>query len=473
MKSHCFLLVQMHFSSSRPHFTSLLSKLLILTAFGAIVVLTHLWNRSKYPRIDYDVLRPDVSASDWGLMGQRIRLLIKATELLVSKPYLDQEPVLAAISTQFPWFTGSHRSLYLPWKSPGTSRPGIVMCVGSSNYHMAAHLIANIRRVHGSSIAIEIAYAGDDDLDPRHRAFLYTIAHSITFVNLVDVFPHAQLDLSQSGWAMKPFALLAAQNAQTILVDADAIFLTTPDHLFHSHSGLISTGALFYHDRVIPGGLERQKYIQSQLRRAGVPPSDFLVNHSLMNSGQSWYEADSGLIAVDKSIPGVFLSLIFAAWMNTRNVREEFSYKMFHGDKETFWIAFELSGVPYTFDKLYAGSIGSVNWASDLYQELEAVELCSKHMLHMDESGDIPFWLNGGIYENKNKPELGYANLTHYWIDNGPRSEVAGAQWWWTEEDVACVREKGVNNIRDEIRATLLKTVDEASVLDKNIALIS
>ena len=62
---------------------------------------------------------------------------------------------------------------------------------------------------------------------------------------------------------MKPFALLASKYPRTILVDADAIFLRSPDDLFDQHAGLSETGALFYHDRAIGSddGLERQLYI--------------------------------------------------------------------------------------------------------------------------------------------------------------------------------------------------------------------
>jgi alpha 1,3-mannosyltransferase len=439
---------------------------------ASIEQLPHADQPEQLPHADHPHLQLTVDAADWGLMARRVRQWGEWGAEIVAKPDLDQQPLIDAISAQFPWFENSEKSLYIPWASPRSSQTGIVMCVGSSNYHMAAHAIATLRRVHGCRLAIEIAYAGDDDLSPQHRAFLHSVADSVTFIDLLDTFPNAQLDLIHAGWAMKPFALLAASKPQTILIDADAIFLTSPDRLFQSHPGLARTGALFYHDRAIPGdGLEQRLYIESQLGQAGVPPSDFLTHDSLMYAGDSRFEADSGLVAFDKSVPGVFLGLIFAVWMNTRAVREAFSYKMFHGDKETFWIALELTGVPYTFEKLYAGSIGLAESgsASQPAAPAEPIRLCGKHMLHLDESGSFPFWFNGGIYEDKDRPDQGYVNLTHYWVDDRDRTQGSWPRWWWEGNNVACVREDNVKVVEAAIRETLSRIVQEATTLDEKI----
>jgi alpha 1,3-mannosyltransferase len=50
-------------------------------------------------------------------------------------------------------------------------------------------------------------------------------------------------------YAMKPFAVVVSRFRKTILVDADVIFLQKPETIFDVHTGMNSTGSLFYHDR--------------------------------------------------------------------------------------------------------------------------------------------------------------------------------------------------------------------------------
>ena len=236
--------------------------------------------------------------SEWGLMGREVRRLVTWGEWELQQPSFDTSSVVTAITTRFPWMNGSHVFLKSPWPPPSNTEAtsaaltGMVVCVGSSNFHLASHLVVTLRQIHKSNLPIEIAYAGDHDLNLQQRLFLRSLGHAITFIDLLQVFPRADSDLRGSGWAMKPFALLAAKHHRTILVDADAIFFAAPDDLFEQHSGLRQTGTLFYHDRAVPGNhTEQRVYIQSQLAVAGIPASPHLSNTSLFYAGRSWYEA--------------------------------------------------------------------------------------------------------------------------------------------------------------------------------------
>ena len=94
--------------------------------------------------------------------------------------------------------------------------------------------------------------------------------------------------------------------------------------------------------------------------------------------------------------------------MNTKAARQYINKHVF-GDKETFWLACELTSTPYYFNPFYTGMIG--------HYKAGAKEMCSVQLLHLDSKGS-PFWINGGLRENKRlDQEIGqkeFANLTHY-----------------------------------------------------------
>lgn len=76
-------------------------------------------------------------------------------------------------------------------------------------------------------------------------------------------------------------------------------------------------------------------------------------------------------------------------------------YKKIHGDKESYWIGFEMMEEHYGFNKWYPGSIG--------YKDNNN-HTCGR-MLHYDESGS-PLWWNGG-FKNAEKHVPGYSRLPY------------------------------------------------------------
>lgn len=65
------------------------------------------------------------------------------------------------------------------------------------------------------------------------------------------------------------------------------------------------------------------------------------------------------------------------------------------GDKETFWIGWELVGdVDYAF---HEGGIAGMGHMEQSGERTENYTLCAKQLLHLDKS-NRPFWFNGGLY---------------------------------------------------------------------------
>src|SRR5205814_1779974 len=132
---------------------------------------------------------------------------------------------------------------------------GLVIAAGKNNFRFACHLIVSLRNIHNSTIPIEVAYAGEDDLPIQFRKVLKSLGTDVETLDVTAVFDDATLDLQHGheGWAIKPFATLASRFEQVILLDADAVFLQSPEVLFQ-HSGYLETGTLLFHDRLLAKG---------------------------------------------------------------------------------------------------------------------------------------------------------------------------------------------------------------------------
>ena len=133
------------------------------------------------------------------------------------------------------------------------------------------------------------------------------------------------------------------------------------------------------------------------------------------------------------------------------------------GDKETFWLAAELAGIPYSFHPSYAGIIGPIS------ANAEGVpEICAPQPLQTDLNG-LPFWFNSGLMEDKTDSEnREYANLTHF--IPGRSHEQPNGGWRFIHDHTFCMgrsREE-MKSIKDaglEEVATAL--IEEAVAVDE------
>ena len=77
-------------------------------------------------------------------------------------------------------------------------------------------------------------------------------------LDLLTVLDNSILQLADSGFAVKPFAILASTFEQVILFDTDAVFLQQPELIFED-TDYVSTGTLLFHDRLMyQGGYKAQ-----------------------------------------------------------------------------------------------------------------------------------------------------------------------------------------------------------------------
>ncbi|CAM1504563.1 Fc.00g021540.m01.CDS01 [Cosmosporella sp. VM-42] len=343
---------------------------------------------------------------------------------------------------------------------------GIVIPTGDHTLRFACHLIASLTRVHNTKLPIQVVYAGDDDLSVAGREALEQASHGvdIEFVDILEVFSDAELKLAEGGWAIKPFAALASRFDQVILLDADTVFLQDPVRLL-TQKRFEETGALLFHDRLLwkNGFKERQDWWHEQIKH---PSAE--TNKSLVWTERYSEEGDSGLVVVDKSRLDVLIGLLHIGWQNSFAVRDQWTYRVTYGDKETWWIGFEATGSQYAFSKHYGGMIGwpkkddSETEEQDKLKEDE-VRVCSFVIAHVDEKEQL-LWYNGGLLKNK------LANMTEFEV---PTHLMMDQEWHkGSKKTMSCMVGKDVKETTEHERDVLGQCIDIARDVDERLHLI-
>lgn len=331
---------------------------------------------------------------------------------------------------------------------------GIIIPVGGGkeSIRFASHLIVSLRQVLHTKLPIQIAYAGDKDLSPRNRERMQALkgATDIEFLDVLSVFNDSTIRLQGGSWAIKPFALLASRFEQAILIDADAVFLQKPETLF-DHAPYVNKGAYLFHDRMLwrfkfP---ERHAWYKDQIKQ---PSAE-------MKKSQVWLEhyseeCDSGVVVVDKSRIQVFVGLLHVAWQNTYEVRQDITYKIGHGDKETWWMGFELSGSTYEFEAHYGSIIG---WGDSPHAH-DVTMVCSFVIAHLDTKERL-LWYNGGLLENKRESPHQY-RVPSYWMTDGVWEKGA------TRKDMSCMGNGTTCALTDSEKTILSESINEAKKVD-------
>ncbi|KAF7914826.1 hypothetical protein EAE99_010527 [Botrytis elliptica] len=409
-------------------------------------------------------IKVPVSEDDFGEMGRRTQILTKWLMQIgvdgnptTTKAFLEYEALVEkTIISLFPLI---QRGTELPNQNPTSfanlrksfvpGSRGIVIPTGIKTFRYTCHLILNLRSILKSTLPIQIIYAGNLDLPPQYRSALLSLfsTHNIgaiDFLDLTKILDDTTLQLSDglSRWAIKPFALLASTFEQVILVDSDAIFLQPPEIILDTHAAYAETGTLFFHDRLIGKNLYRYRHEFWRWQMKDHTPSRTFRKSRVMNEnfGQ---EQDSGVVVLDKSRLGVLMGLLNACWQNTYVVREIITYRNTHGDKETYWLGMELSGVEYSF--------------------------AENAIAHVDEKGEL-LWFNGGLVRKKSDDE---GKRTFMDVEGDMRWALDG-NWRWNqgenEWDAACMEGGAIGNLSLEVKEIIAGSVEVAKGVDDGFA---
>lgn len=405
--------------------------------------------------LEYFIKFP-LAPTEFGQMGQRIQLIAHRQDLLEEKRRVltvQQSQALTerlddAIVASFPFIRNPVLQPKLPFQALRNTyqkgSKGIVISLGKKDFQYACHLISGIRHVLGSTLPIQIAYAGDDDLPLEYREKVMSLGNDIETLDLLPLIDDTTMDLAHGTYAIKPVAMLLSSFEQVMVVDADAVFLQPPEVLFES-KGYQDTGTYFFHDRLMyPNGFpERHAWYNSHLRFN--QPSASLSNLTSYK-GSYCEEQESGVVLLDKGRTSVLLGLLHVCWQNSAAGREHMVWT--EGDKETFWLGLEMCQVPYHFAKHYGIGLGPVSDGN----------VCGIAIAHLDER-DRLLWFNGALLANKHQDKGIYANFTHYVLDGhwepiGPLGET-------------CENQGVLLTLSEQEKKVLSGSIREAKIIDE------
>ena len=185
-------------------------------------------------------LEKPIGTFDFAAKGDRVAAFADLVTVLQDHGIATHERLNTLVRKEFPWWESDNRENLFQGIGGQT---GIVVCVGSKNTLFAGHLIRTLRNVLRSTLPIQIAYAGDDDLSKKDQEALLSLSWDLELVNLLDHFDESVAGLRDGKYAMKPFAVIASRFRKTILVDVDVISTETGDYLrrawWHRDDGLI------------------------------------------------------------------------------------------------------------------------------------------------------------------------------------------------------------------------------------------
>lgn len=379
----------------------------------------------------------------------------------------------------FPWTTpyfADHLQLRQQLYSAGR---GLVFTAGNGQVPYLLTSIPALRRL-GCMLPIEVMYLGDDDLRPSSRATLEAMPGVITR-DLRKMINDEGWTLK--GWAGKPFAVLFSSFRQVIFIDADSLFLQNPEVLFDDFA-YRETGALFFKDRLMFPESKRE-WMQKVLPE----PISSKAQETRLWDGQSGHMQESGVLVLDTYRH--FLSLLLVTRMNgpdrdgdeKKGIRgvydmvfgESSSYLKSRwrstsnksiGDKETFWLGWELTGnTDYAFHNGSVGTIGvahvevpkpAPSTGPDLSIPSKEYTVCAPQLLHLDRMGR-PLWFNGWLLQNK-FAAVGAKRPAKF--EAYVREEGRVPNWRLREGNVACLTSSKMFTLSQEESAVLDMTIE-------------
>jgi alpha 1,3-mannosyltransferase len=277
-----------------------------------------------------------------------------------------------------------------------------------------------------------------------------------------------ELKVVLSGWAAKPMAMLLSSFREVILIDADVLFFVDPGTLL-SDPQYLRSGALFFRDRLF-APTDHADFISKSLPW---PLSQNILQSNRWWSGTSHHMQESGVVVVDKWRH--FVALLLTTRLNGPDrdgngaLGKEGVYQMMHGDKETFWLSWEMAGdTDYAFYDGRAGQIGVVTPSNTEIGYEGGREMCGKQLLHTSRDGR-PLWFNGWIATDKHKEN----HLSSFQDFQGFITEPYETSRWdppywngWSvrEGNIMCLASDGYTPLSLEERETvelILRTTKE------------
>ncbi|ORX87958.1 hypothetical protein BCR32DRAFT_324157 [Anaeromyces robustus] len=294
---------------------------------------------------------------------------------------------------------------------------GIVICTGSFHFKYAQSTIDTLRNVIRTNLPIEIFYNGSEDLSMEEQQTLMAYP-KVYLSNLEDIFNNNIIKCKK--WSIKPFAILASRFSEVILMDADAMYLRDPAELFKS-KGYEETGTIFFRDRTLPLSSHSSDSLTWFKEWAKDPLIE--TKSSRFWNGITIHEMDSSTVVINKE--KVILGLLSVCKLNEFAIREGMVYRHVYGDKETFWMGFDMAHQHYFMSPqpiAFIGSIQPISYQQKKESGTNANKMLCGHIAHYLEDNEIIFW-NGHLVVDKVYNSTTLLDFDYYIIEKDTDNE--------------------------------------------------
>ncbi|KAG7400157.1 hypothetical protein PHYBOEH_006865 [Phytophthora boehmeriae] len=240
---------------------------------------------------------------------------------------------------------------------------GVVICMHDGVLAMGLSLIRELRCL-GNEELVQVYHCGQGELSQKSKDWLFAADDRLELVDvcsdLVDRGVLTQFKANKfKNWWVKPLAMFHTDVRHVMLMDVDDIIIKDPAAL-RELDGYKTTGTTFFYDRVyarcnkfVNGNDGQHKYLKKLFATfnyasfnitEGAAPSEHALE-SFAYKGKTCHEMDSSLVLMDKERAGqTVLDIMF--WFITK---ERFRFDFSWGDKETFWLSYEMAHMPYHF----------------------------------------------------------------------------------------------------------------------------
>jgi len=334
------------------------------------------------------------------------------TQKDVSKLSTSKKLLATIHQSLYPWLYHHHYDTFNELIGSFKGR-GIVISTGDRHYNLVRSSIDIFRNVLNCTLPVEVFYIGEKDLSEERRKTLSELPD----VYVSDLTHYFDNDIVKiGGWAAKPFALLASRFDETILMDADAAYIRNPSILFEDE-GYKETGTLYFRDRTREAGVNRGNIWLKSWMVDPLPES----SSTRFYKTESHHEVESSTIVIHKSRN--ILGLLNICKMNEQKIRDEVVYTKVYGDKETFWMGFDMARQHFNILENPIIFVGELT-VGEIGQDKTAKQLCG-HVGHMTRDGKVLYWNDHIIKDKFNKYTKNgqrILNFEAYFIERGVNS---------------------------------------------------
>ena len=226
---------------------------------------------------------------------------------------------------------------------------GIVICAGHRHF-CSALITINILEKQNNNIPIEWYYVGDELIE--FQIEYLKSKKNIKLINCLDIIPswfNYPINTKKlKGYMIKPFALMMSNFENILLLDGDNIPLCNVFEIFQCET-FLEYGNVFWKDVKFSS-----KKINKQMLREGYHIYELLNIKDIRE--YDYGLAESGQILINKK--KCWKALCVSYFLNYHH---EVFYKLFFGDKDLYYVAFELTNTFYFQNKYYPYGIGLEN----------------------------------------------------------------------------------------------------------------